>query len=92
MARVGNNHPLKGAHGSIGNQMVARTKGNNTFLSMRPRFDKAVPASEAQRGVRDKLGEATGWAQWVLANPVYKQVYERELNWRIGSMLRPVFT
>ena len=65
--------------GSIGKSFVIRHTPWGIFMSKYPDMSK-IKASRAQRRCRNLFREAVSWAKQVIANPVYKQAWQKKLR------------
>ncbi len=71
----GNNIITKGLAGSIGKQIVFRTRNGKTFASKYPDMSKVKPSKE-QLKYKSAFSEAVEFAQSVIRDPKKKAAYK----------------
>lgn len=74
-----NNDLVKGASGSVGDQLVYRQRGEKTIIAKRPR-PKSTPATEAQIAVQERFFNGALYGKAVIADPARKAVYQAKTN------------
>jgi len=79
MARVDNNIMTRFSSGAIGKQLVLRNRGNDSFLSNRPKRKKRRKKTPKQIEVRLKFREAAKYATGVSNDPLLRLDYEAKV-------------
>jgi hypothetical protein len=75
MARVDNNIMTRFSRGAIGKQLVLRNRGNDSFLSNRPKRKKRRVKTPKQLEVRQRFREAAKYATAVSNDPLLRLDY-----------------
>lgn len=78
MAKIKDNLLVRGASGNVGKQFVYRKRGNETFLTRMPVFDKDAEPTEKQEKARDLFAAAALYAQGAIADPELKKAYGKK--------------
>lgn len=79
MARVDNNIMTRFSSGAIGKQLVLRNRGNDSFLSNRPKRKKRRKKTPKQQEVRLRFTEAAKYATGVSNDPLLRIDYEAKV-------------
>lgn len=78
MARISENHLVKGARGNFGKQYVYKKRGNDTHIARMPAVKKNAVITEKQEEVRDLFAAASAYAQGAMSSPELKKLYQKK--------------
>jgi hypothetical protein len=78
MAKIDNNHLVKGARGNFAKEFVYKRRGKNTHIARMPKIDKNAEPTDKQVEVRDSFGSAALYASGAMESSELKQQYEKK--------------